>query len=453
VGLGDGARLWDLATGREFAYLPDGWTDSVSFVSRPDGRELLTCGYTGLRRWPIREEPESPGRVRIGPSHTIGLPYIPDRAHVSRDGQTVAVASERSGTALVVDLATEAVRCTLAPHPGLNRAVLSPDGRWVVTSGWHTQSVKIWDARTGAVVKELRLGVTNNAFFSPDGRTLVTSLGEEYRFWDVETWKPARRLAWDIPSYPGWVAFSPDRTLLALELSPAFIHLIDAATGRTLAKLEDPRSDRAQWLGFTPDGAGLVAIATYSKAIHVWDLRAIRRHLATMDLDWESPSYPPAPVYGEPLRDRLVTGPDIVARPFASFGPDRRYFVDLGPGVRSRIPHSDLKFTGRWGEAGTFRFSNEVGATAEGQFEGTGVRWLGWRFDDGGTAEVAIDDKVVAIVNQHGPGRYLPFEWSYRGLAPGRHTIRIRVLAEKLEASSDRYANVARLDVLIDPAP
>jgi tetratricopeptide (TPR) repeat protein len=62
-----------------------------------------------------------------------------------------------------------------------------------------------------------------------------------------------------------------------------------------VAKLEDPRSDRAQWLGFTPDGASLVAISTYSRAIHVWDLKAIRRQLAAMRLDWESPPYPPNP--------------------------------------------------------------------------------------------------------------------------------------------------------------
>ena len=353
-----------------------------------------------------------------------------------------------------MDLATEAVRCILAPHPDLNRAVLSPDGRWVVTSGWHTQSVKIWDARTGAMVKELRLGVTNNAFFSPDGRTLVTSRGEEYRFWDVETWKPDRRLAWEIPSYPGWVAFSPDRTLLALELSAAVIHLIDAATGRTLAKLEDPRSDRAQWLGFTPDGAGLVAIATYAKAIHVWDLRAIRRHLATMDLDWESPPYPPAPAFrgAAPRSPGHGSQASWPARSPRS-APDGGTSSTWAPAFVRRIPHSDLTFTGRWDDNDMFRFSNEVGATAEGQFEGTGVRWVGWRFDNGGTSEVAIDDKVVGIVNQHGPGRVLPFDWSHRGLTPGRHTIRIRVLAEKPEASSDRYANVAGLDVLIDPAP
>ncbi len=295
VGMDDGARLWDLATGREVAFLPDRRTESVSFVSRPDGRELLTCSSGGLRRWPIREDPALPGRLRIGPPRVVDLPIVPTRAHVRQDGRAVAVASERSGMALVVDLPTEAVRSTLAPHPSLIRVVLSPDGRWAATSGWHTPSVKVWDVRTGALVKELPLGIMNIASFSPDGRTLVTSRGDEYRTWDVESWRPALRLPWEVPSYPGWVAFALDRKLMALERSPAVISLVDAATGRTLAKLEDPRSDRAQWLGFTPDGAHLVAITPYSRAIHIWDLRAIRRELAAMQLDWEAPPYPPAP--------------------------------------------------------------------------------------------------------------------------------------------------------------
>ena len=78
----------------------------------------------------------------------------------------------------------------------------------------------------------------------------------------MKSWLPTMRLPREILSYPGWVAFSPDQKLLAMELSPAVIHLVDAATGRTVAKLEDPRSDRAQWLGFTPDGARLVTIST-----------------------------------------------------------------------------------------------------------------------------------------------------------------------------------------------
>ena len=159
------------------------------------------------------------------------------------------------------------------------------------------------------------------------------------------------------------------------------------------------------------------------------------------------------PVGGEPLHYRLASNPSVLARPFASFGADRRYFVYLDPEIGRRIPHSDLAFTGRWNNAGIFRFSNEVGAIVEGQFEGTGVRWLGRRFDDAGTAEVSIDDRVVGIVDQYGPGRDLPFEWSHRGLAPGRHKIRNRLLAEKPGQSSDRFLNEAGLEVLTDTAP
>jgi tetratricopeptide (TPR) repeat protein len=81
---------------------------------------------------------------------------------------------------------------------------------------------------------------------------------------------------------------------MALEMEPAVIHLRDVATGRTVAKLEDPHGDRAGWMGFTPDGTQLVVAATYAKAIHVWDLRAIRQRLKGMGLDWDWPEFRPA---------------------------------------------------------------------------------------------------------------------------------------------------------------
>src|SRR5207245_11352212 len=44
VGMDDGVRLWELASGRELVFLPLGRTWSVNFL--PD-RELLTCGGSG----------------------------------------------------------------------------------------------------------------------------------------------------------------------------------------------------------------------------------------------------------------------------------------------------------------------------------------------------------------------------------------------------------------------
>ncbi len=109
-----------------------------------------------------------------------------------------------------------------------------------------------------------------------------------------------RRLDRDVAPYPGYVAFSPDGKLMALEMTPAVIHLKEVATGRTVAKLEDPHGDRAGWMGFTPDGTRLVVAAPYAKAIHVWDLRAIRQRLKVMGLDWDWPEFPPVDRQAQP---------------------------------------------------------------------------------------------------------------------------------------------------------
>jgi tetratricopeptide (TPR) repeat protein/thiol-disulfide isomerase/thioredoxin len=144
------------------------------------------------------------------------------------------------------------------------------------------------------MVHEWILGGHMFVYFTPDSRALVISRDDEYSFWDVDTLQPIRRLRRDVADYPGYVAFSPDGRLMALEMAPAVIHLKEVATGRTVARLEDPHGDRAKWLGFTPDGTQLVVAATYARAIHIWDLRAIRRQLKALRLDWSWPEFPPA---------------------------------------------------------------------------------------------------------------------------------------------------------------
>lgn len=294
-GMDDGTRLWDLATGRELAFLEIGRTNTAAFLTRPEGTSLLTCGPSGLRRWPIQEDARAQGRLRLGPPRVIPLPITPWFADVSADAQTVAVASEAWGMGVVLDLASEAVRCYLSPHRGLGHIALSPDGRWAATAGWHADEARIWDAHSGEMVKALSMGSFNRATFTADGRTLVTSRSNEYAFWDVGSWEPGRRLHWELHSYPGWVASSSDGRLLALELAPAVIHLIDTGTGRTLARLEDPHGDRAQCVVFTQDNTRLVAVAHYARAIHVWDLRAIQGQLARLGLAADLPPYLPAP--------------------------------------------------------------------------------------------------------------------------------------------------------------
>ena len=67
-------------------------------------------------------------------------------------------------------------------------------------------------------------------------RTRVIARGDEFSFWDVESLQPIRQLRRDVAQFPGWVAFSPDGKLMAVEMAPAVIHLKEVTTGRTVAK-------------------------------------------------------------------------------------------------------------------------------------------------------------------------------------------------------------------------
>jgi len=150
--------------------------------------------------------------------------------------------------------------------------------------------VRLWNADTAQMIHEWPLHRTS-VFFTPDSRVLILSKGDEFSFHDVQTRKLLRRIRRDVALYPGHVAFAPKTGLMALEMAPGVVHLKEIATGNTVARLEDPHGDRAGWMGFTPDGSQLVVVAHYAKAIHSWDLRAIRARLKTMNLDWNWPEF------------------------------------------------------------------------------------------------------------------------------------------------------------------
>ncbi len=105
------------------------------------------------------------------------------------------------------------------------------------------------------------------------------------RLWAVGTWREARRIGGD------GLCFSPDGRLVVVVDATRVIRLVEAETGRTLARLESPDLCNPCGAHFSPDGSRLVVTTNDGPAVHVWDLRAIRRHLARMGLDWDAPAY------------------------------------------------------------------------------------------------------------------------------------------------------------------
>ena len=291
MGMSDGVRLWNLARGGQLAFLPVGQTGSVLF--EPSG-ELLTFGDAGLLRWPLRADPASTGHLRLGPPQKLPVPAAFAQAAHSQDGKVIASAQfNRGGLVLHADLPDHPI--PLRPHADVRCIAVSPDGQWAVTGSHNGTGVKVWEARTGTLVTELMPEQSHSSVgFSPDGRWLATS-GGGCRLWAVGTWREGLQI--------GGVAFafSPDSKVLAVETGRGMIRLVDPETTREYARLEDPHQDRAGWIGFSPDGTQLVATNGESQSIHVWDLRAIRRQLADIGLDWNQPPYPPPAVSREAI--------------------------------------------------------------------------------------------------------------------------------------------------------
>jgi WD40 repeat protein/tetratricopeptide (TPR) repeat protein len=279
LGLTDGLALFDLETGRELA-----------FVSVPGGGghacfdgagNLFTNSPAGLFRWLVRPDPAQPGRTIVGPPERLPFPSGNRSVATSRDGRVIAQAIFRAGV------------WVLHPNIGQPRQVetnagdwasVSPDGRWVAC-GPHSNRVNVFETATGRRVWQSPADKDHYCRFSPDGRWLLTD-NDRGRAYQVGTWEPGPQLGpgrpWDV---------SPDGRLAVVGLPDGVYRLVELATGRELARLEDPEQI-AKPAVFTPDGTRLVVAA--EDGLRVWDLRRLRKELLRLGLDWDAPPYPEA---------------------------------------------------------------------------------------------------------------------------------------------------------------
>ncbi len=304
----DGFRLWDLAASQEIAHLPLSTGDKNSVNFHPSGESLITCGDEGLHFWPLVPD-QADGSLRVGPPRSLGL-SLPGRffklSCCSDDGRVLVVT--RGDRVQIVDLEAKSSK-VFVTHRNLYSVSISPDGQWIATGSWHGKNVKVWDAKSGELLKDLPPESSAGVLFSPDGRWLVISSGWKYSFHEVGSWALHHTIERAYPGdIPGAMAFTGDGELLATTDSSTLIKLFDPRMGRELARMEASEPHGIGWLCFSPGGSRLAASAG-GHLIQVWDLHHIRKRLASMELDWDPPlsATEEAPV-SKPQRIRVFLG-------------------------------------------------------------------------------------------------------------------------------------------------
>lgn len=144
----------------------------------------------------------------------------------------------------------------------------SPDGRSLALS-YLNQPVRLWDNRTGRLVRTFDSGGGWTPHFSPDGRWLVAAVDHRAKLWEVSSGR-----LWGVFEAPAnsivSVAFSPDGRRLVtgcgvgMSLRPA-VHLWDPVTQRELLSLHSAGAFTG-WTEFSPDGNTLLAVSWHGLA-------------------------------------------------------------------------------------------------------------------------------------------------------------------------------------------
>jgi tetratricopeptide (TPR) repeat protein len=355
--------LFDLKSGMKLAEIPnvgDGARLGSIRAAFDTRGNLLTNGYGGLFRWPVRPHPAAPQRLVIGPPER--LPFHPgDRTiAVSRDGRVVAQCMWQG-----YGMAPFAGGWFLHPHRTRPRRVdagssvgscsVSPDGRWAAF-GLNGDRIKVYDAESGECVWQAPTNTWGYCRFSADGRWLAVDIGGSPLF-AVGTWTPGPKLG------PG-VVWDTTADLAVMGQPDGVYRLVELATGRELARLEDPDRNRGP-AALTPDGGMLVIAAP--DGLRVWDLRLIRTELAKLGLDWDAPPLPPAKADDPaPLQVELDT-------------------ADLGMSAKERIEYWQRQVT-----LGSFRLALQP-------LDAQAALRRGQAYARLGKAAQAVDDFTLAL--------------------------------------------------------
>ncbi|MDR2701672.1 MAG: caspase family protein [Spirochaetaceae bacterium] len=186
------------------------------------------------------------------------------------------VAGPRIGPGTEKASATPDVRVFPQVSGGVNSAVFSPDGRYVLT-GDNAGAVKVWEAETGILVKSFYShdGEVKSVAWSRDGKYIASgSIDNTIKIWDVDSFSSEvcepRTFQHQDKVYS--VDFSPDSSILVSTSADKTTRFWNVSTGRQ-SGIWKGYSYTVHSAIFSPDGKQIVAVSDDAK-IMVCDLAA-----------------------------------------------------------------------------------------------------------------------------------------------------------------------------------
>jgi WD40 repeat protein/tetratricopeptide (TPR) repeat protein len=278
--------VFDTATGRVIAQHGSAHASAISAMTfSGDGFKLVTADVEGMIKiWEDARKLTSkvaPSRTLKG--HEAAITHV---AVATASKQLLSTSADKTARVWDLDHGRSAFRLLERAGNACYMARFSPDGQWIAVADG--PGVRLWDASTGKLVRELSAGARGRVYsvaFSPtDHRLLAVGYGGQaddsrVELWDIDTGKEVARLvgATDLPDVRtkvehaaavGALAFSPDGkylvagfgtpNILSPASSPSPLKVWDVATRRLIRRLNGHMGYCVS-LDFSRDGTRLAS--------------------------------------------------------------------------------------------------------------------------------------------------------------------------------------------------
>lgn len=280
VAYGDGVRIWNCETGRLESTTQSRGCRHLRFTA--DGKQLFGASNGGLLSWPVVTGEN--GALSLGTIKPIVTDVPIQILNVLPDPKKLLV-RKRDRPAEIITLTGDAPPVVFGEHPRVSYASVSPNGMLVATGNEHGAFVRIWDAATGQLVKELPIQSSATVEFSPDGKRLLVGSESTYSYYTIINWQVERLVAKEPEASASEASFSADGAMVAVRDSPSRLRLLDPSTDTELATFAGPNGAVFTWHRLSRDGRYLAAGGAFN-TVYLWDVAEIRRQLSAGGLDW-----------------------------------------------------------------------------------------------------------------------------------------------------------------------
>jgi len=271
-------KLWDVNSGREIRTFSSHRRSILSVAFSPDGKQILSgSGDQTIKLWDVNTGREIK-EINLIDDEVSSVTFSPDGKQVlfgsldktiklwdiNTEKEIKAFSSYRSVSFLDIEYHSSI----------LNSVKFRPDGKQFISSIFSDNTIKLWDIKTGKIIKiftNYSGGNVTSSSFSPDGEQIVSgSWRGSIKLWDVNTGNEIKTFSNNTDGWWGTVvSFTPDGKQI-ISGSERSLKLWDVNTGNEI-KTFSRVSGAIMSIPFSPDGRQIIT-GSDDGSVKLWDI-------------------------------------------------------------------------------------------------------------------------------------------------------------------------------------